>query len=97
MVFFCFHFIKIQASIAFIENGKKIGLFDKKNCNNSQILSNFFGSSCVPGASDPGHNVHQMNNNLCTLCPHTHFSGGPSVEISTKDQIPAVSVPLGKH
>lgn len=84
------------ASVAFINNGKKIGLFDKKNCNHSEILSNFFGSSCIPGASDSAHNGHQTINNLCTLCPQSHYSSGSTVEVATRELIPPDDVSLGK-
>lgn len=82
--------------MAFINNGKKNGLFDQKNCNHSDILGSFFGSSCVPGAFDSVHNA-QAPNNLCTLCPHTRVGDGASVELSKRELPPADPVPLGKH
>lgn len=67
-----------------------------ENCNHSQILSNFFGSSCVPGASDHQHNIYQTNNNLCTLCPQIRSHGAPSVDVPTRNLIPPDSVQLGE-
>lgn len=57
--------------MAFINVGKSRGFFNKDECDYGLLLSEFFGSSCAPGARDFSHN-HGSNSNehdsLCSLC-----------------------------
>lgn len=85
------------ASLAFLNNGKKLG-FLEKTCNHSQVLSDFFGPSCIPGATDSAHDIDDLRDNLCSMCPQTN-SGGisavPSVPLATNEQLPDYK-PLGE-
>lgn len=74
MVYFLF-----LASVAFINNGKKIGLLPNK-CNHSELLGDFFGQSCAPGATDSAHDFDSVRENLCSLCPHTRSGGISAVQ-----------------
>lgn len=75
--------IRCLASVSFLNVGKKLGLFKKGQCNHTKLLSTFFGSSCVPGASDPSHGVGQTKANLCSLCPHIGSGATSPVRPST--------------
>jgi hypothetical protein len=57
------------ALMAFINIGKSRAFFNKNECNYGRLLSNYFGSSCAPGATDYGHDPNSTNSeSLCSLC-----------------------------
>lgn len=61
----------LAASMAFINVGKARGFFAKDECDYGLLLSEFFGSSCAPGARDFSHNhgsKSDEHDSLCTLC-----------------------------
>lgn len=60
----------IAASVAFINIGKNLGFFKNTDCNYGTQLSEFFGSSCAPGAREFDHDHPNITNpqSLCTLC-----------------------------
>lgn len=51
----------------------------------------------MPGATDPGHSMDDMRDNLCSLCPRTSSGGITAVPLATREDIPADAVPLGKR
>lgn len=57
--------------MAFVNIGKSRGFFAKEECDYGLLLSEFFGSSCAPGAREFSHNhgsVSTDHDSLCTLC-----------------------------
>lgn len=57
------------ALMSFINTGKSRAFFSKNECNYGRLLSNYFDSSCAPGATDFGHDPYSSNyENLCSLC-----------------------------
>ncbi|XP_055312827.1 transferrin-like [Sitodiplosis mosellana] len=82
------------ASVSFLNIAKNLGLFKKDQCNHIKMLSNFFGSSCVPGAMDPAHGVGQTKVNLCSLCPDAGSGATSAVRPSTETQTTPNFIPL---
>jgi len=64
----CFGEFGSIASVAFINTGKNRGFFSKGQCDYGTLLSEFFGSSCAPGALDLAHGTKGTVESLCTLC-----------------------------
>lgn len=57
--------------MAFVNVGKSRGFFAKEECDYGLLLSEFFGSSCAPGARDFSHNHGSKSadhDSLCSLC-----------------------------
>lgn len=57
--------------MAFINTGKNRGFFNKNKCHYSSLLSDFFGSSCAPGARELNHDntsTAGSQESLCSLC-----------------------------
>lgn len=80
--------------MAFINAAKHLDLLPKK-CNHSRLLGEFFGSSCVPGATDPAHGAHGIYADLCSLCPQTG-SGAVSAVHTREHQVDSFDT-FGKH
>lgn len=70
--------LSFLASLAFINIGKRRAFLDAGECSFEKLLSEFFSSSCAPGANDT---LHQSGNtplaaNLCSLCTTTVSARG---------------------
>lgn len=75
------------ASVAFINTGKNRGFFKRNQCDYGTLLSEFFGSSCAPGALDLAHGSKGSVENLCSLCE-------PSIPIIGTPVLPSIGVSL---
>ncbi|XP_037032135.1 transferrin-like [Bradysia coprophila] len=74
------------ALMAFINTGKNRGFFSKNECNYGRLLSNYFGSSCAPGATDFGHDPNAANSeSLCSLCKTMIMPIQPIITIGPPD------------
>uniref|UniRef100_A0A1B0DLF5 Transferrin-like domain-containing protein n=1 Tax=Phlebotomus papatasi TaxID=29031 RepID=A0A1B0DLF5_PHLPP len=86
------------AKVTFVSAAKAEGLFPQNNCNFSVLLGEFFGESCVPGASDPLHDpTGHTPENICSLCRHSVMPVRPIVEVDASvdgDRISKRSVPM---
>lgn len=86
------------AKVTFVNAAKAEGLFPQNNCNFSVLLGEFFGQSCVPGASDPLHDPSgHTPENICSLCRHSVMPVRPIVEVDAsvdEDRISKRSVPM---
>lgn len=88
----------ISASVAFINAGKKLKILNK-HCNNSKLLSEFFGPSCAPGAHDIAHNHKGFrdNDNLCSICPKTGHGAVSAVRPSFQNPLESTLTPLSMN
>lgn len=65
--------VQFAAAMAFINTGKNRGFFRKNQCKYGELLNEFFGPSCAPGALDLARNNEDQLDNLCALCrPSVH-------------------------
>lgn len=74
--------------MTFINTGKNRGFFQKRDCNYGRLLSDFFGSSCAPGAHDFGHDPNVTNaESLCSLCRTNILQSVPVASIPIEDPL----------
>lgn len=69
----------VLASVAFINTGKNRGFFSRNQCHYGHLLSEFFGSSCAPGALDLARDPQASLESLCSLCRAREIVTGPAV------------------
>lgn len=68
--------------MAFINTGKNRGFFHRTECNYGRLLSEFFGSSCAPGARDSAHDPNITNpDSLCALCRSEINASPPPISV----------------
>lgn len=79
--------------MSFINTGKNRGFFQRSECNYGRMLSDFFGSSCAPGAQDFGHDPNATNSDsLCSLCRMNITSPIPTVAPIARGHIDFVCI-----
>lgn len=83
-----------SAAASFINNGKKLGILPNTRLTHSHILSDFFGSTCAPGALDRAHGVDDFKDNLCSLCPQSGSGAISAVRPMTGGQLDGTLTPL---
>lgn len=69
----------VSASVAFINTGKTRGFFSRNRCHYGHLMSEFFGSSCAPGALDLAHYPQANLESLCSLCRANELIIGSAV------------------
>lgn len=63
--------------LSFINTAREHKVLSKKTCDYGELLSEFVGDSCVPGARDPEHEKSSTTNEnkMCALCvPHPYYT-----------------------